>query len=46
MFINTIASFLPEQIITNAYFEELNGLTDDWITERTGIRQTQPYARQ
>lgn len=39
MFINTIASFLPEQIITNAYFEELNGLTDDWITERTGIRQ-------
>jgi 3-oxoacyl-[acyl-carrier-protein] synthase III len=39
MFINTIASFLPEQIITNAYFEELNGLTDEWIVERTGIRQ-------
>lgn len=39
MFINAIASYLPEQIITNAYFEELNGLTDDWITERTGIRQ-------
>ena len=39
MFINAIASFLPEQIITNAYFEQLNGLTDDWITERTGIRE-------
>ena len=39
MFINVIASFLPEQIITNAYFEKLNGLTDDWITERTGIRE-------
>lgn len=39
MFINNIASFLPEQIITNAYFEELNGLTDEWIVERTGIRQ-------
>jgi 3-oxoacyl-[acyl-carrier-protein] synthase III len=39
MFINAIASYLPEQIITNAYFEELNGLTDDWITERTGIRE-------
>ncbi|MEY2916415.1 MAG: hypothetical protein RIS73_129, partial [Bacteroidota bacterium] len=39
MFINAIASYLPEQIITNAYFEELNGLTDDWIIERTGIRE-------
>lgn len=39
MFINVIASFLPQQIITNAYFEKLNGLTDDWITERTGIRE-------
>jgi 3-oxoacyl-[acyl-carrier-protein] synthase-3 len=39
MFINAIASYLPEQVITNAYFEELNGLTDEWISERTGIRE-------
>lgn len=39
MFINAIASYLPEQIITNAYFEELNGLTDEWIIERTGIHE-------
>lgn len=39
MFINTVASYLPEQVITNAYFEQLNGLTDEWIIERTGIRQ-------
>jgi 3-oxoacyl-[acyl-carrier-protein] synthase III len=46
MFINTIASFLPEQIITNAYFEELNGLTDEWIVERTGIRQRRKASAQ
>lgn len=39
MYINTIASYLPKQVITNAYFEELNGLTEEWITERTGIRE-------
>ncbi len=39
MYINTIASYLPEQVITNAYFEELNGLTEEWIIERTGIRE-------
>ena len=46
MFINAIASFLPEQIITNAYFEQLNGLTDDWITERTGIRERRKASEQ
>jgi 3-oxoacyl-[acyl-carrier-protein] synthase-3 len=39
MFINAIASYLPEQVVTNAYFQELNGLTDEWIVERTGIRE-------
>lgn len=39
MYINAITSYLPEQVITNAYFEELNGLTDEWIIERTGIRE-------
>lgn len=39
MFINAIASYLPEEVITNAYFQDINGLNDEWIVERTGIRE-------
>jgi 3-oxoacyl-[acyl-carrier-protein] synthase-3 len=39
MFINAISHYLPEQVVSNAYFTELNGLADDWIIERTGIRE-------
>ena len=30
--------YVPESRIDNAYFENVNGLTDDWIVQRTGIR--------
>lgn len=32
-------SYLPEKIITNAQLEDMVDTTDDWIIERTGIRQ-------
>lgn len=38
MFINSVGYYIPEQRITNDYFTEVNGLTSDWITQRTGIR--------
>ncbi len=31
--------YLPEKVITNADLEKLVDTTDDWITERTGIRR-------
>ena len=38
MFINTISHYIPKQRILNEYFKKLNGLDDEWIFERTGIR--------
>ncbi len=37
MFINQIGHYIPEARIPNDYFTEVNGLTSDWITQRTGI---------
>ncbi len=34
-----VGSFLPEQIVTNADLSELVETSDEWIIERTGIRQ-------
>jgi len=39
MFINTVAHYLPEQIIPNSYFKAINGLPENWIFSRTGIVQ-------
>ena len=39
MYINCISAYIPEEVVTNSYFEEINGLSDDWIVERTGIRE-------
>jgi len=38
MFINTISHYIPEGRVPNAYFKKINGLDDEWIYERTGIR--------
>lgn len=38
MYINAIGYYIPETRITNDYFTEVNGLTSDWITQRTGIQ--------
>lgn len=39
MFLNSISYYLPEQRITNDYFTDLSGISDDWIIERTGIKE-------
>jgi 3-oxoacyl-[acyl-carrier-protein] synthase-3 len=38
MYINSIGYYIPEKRISNDYFTEVNGLTGDWIAQRTGIR--------
>src|SRR3990167_8196897 len=32
-------SYLPEKILTNADLEKMVDTTDEWIVERTGIKQ-------
>ena len=38
MFINTVSHYIPEQRVPNEHFKNLNGLDDEWIFDRTGIR--------
>lgn len=38
LYINKLTHYLPENIVTNAYFKEVNGLDDEWIYSRTGIK--------
>ena len=38
MYINSTGFYVPEQRINNDYFFTINGLTADWIEQRTGIR--------
>ncbi len=33
-----VGSYLPERVVTNAFFEERLGVDDDWIVGRCGIR--------
>ena len=39
MYIHFISQYLPEQVVSNEHFTRLNGLTDEWIITRTGIRE-------
>ncbi|MCY7350908.1 MAG: ketoacyl-ACP synthase III [Cytophagaceae bacterium] len=39
MFINALSHYLPEMVVSNAHFENLNGLSNDWIVGRTGIQE-------
>lgn len=38
LYINKIAHYIPEEVVPNSYFKEVNGLDDEWIYSRTGIR--------
>ncbi len=38
MYITDLAHYVSDQLLPNAYFEQLNGLTDEWIFSRTGIK--------
>lgn len=37
MYINSTGFYIPSGRISNDYFKEVNGLTSDWIEQRTGI---------
>jgi 3-oxoacyl-[acyl-carrier-protein] synthase III len=37
-------AYLPEQVVPNAYFEKIVDTSDEWIVQRTGIRERR-YAR-
>ena len=37
MFINSTGFYIPEERVPNSHFLNLNGLTDEWIRQRTGI---------
>ncbi|MBP1747477.1 MAG: Beta-ketoacyl-acyl-carrier-protein synthase [Deltaproteobacteria bacterium] len=39
MYINAISHYLPSTLIHNDYYTQLNGLTDEWIFQRSGIRR-------
>jgi len=34
-----IGSFVPEKVLSNAYFEKIVDTSDEWITQRTGIKE-------
>lgn len=38
MYINATGYYIPSKRLTNDYFFEVNGLTAEWIEQRTGIR--------
>ncbi|MDE6296159.1 MAG: ketoacyl-ACP synthase III [Muribaculaceae bacterium] len=38
MYINSIGYYIPEGRVDNEHFLNLNGLTSEWIEQRTGIR--------
>ena len=35
----SIGSYLPERVLSNSDLEEMVDTSDEWITERTGIRE-------
>ncbi len=37
MFINATGYYIPEKRVSNDYFADINGLSSDWIYQRTGI---------
>ena len=38
MYINSVGHYLPEERVPNEYFLDINGLSDEWIFTRTGIK--------
>lgn len=38
LYINKISHYIPEETVPNSHFKSVNGLEDEWIFSRTGIR--------
>ena len=44
MYIHKVSHYLPTQVVGNEHFTRLNGLSSDWIIERTGIQERRKAA--
>jgi 3-oxoacyl-[acyl-carrier-protein] synthase-3 len=44
MYIHAVSHYLPSKVIDNEHFTQLNGLSNDWIVERTGISERRKAA--
>ena len=44
MYIHAVSHYLPTEVVGNEYFTRLNGLSSDWIIERTGIEERRKAA--
>ena len=38
LYVNKISHYIPEGVVENSYFKEVNGLDEEWIYSRTGIK--------
>lgn len=45
IYIEDISHYVPEERIPNSYFKEVNGLDDEWIFQRTGIKTRSKAAK-
>jgi 3-oxoacyl-[acyl-carrier-protein] synthase-3 len=39
MYITKVSSYIPSEVVSNQHFTQINGLSDEWIVTRTGIRE-------
>jgi 3-oxoacyl-[acyl-carrier-protein] synthase-3 len=44
MYIHAVSHYLPSEVVDNEHFTQLNGLSNDWIVERTGISERRKAA--
>jgi len=44
MYIHAVSHYLPTEVVGNEHFTRLNGLSSDWIIERTGIQERRKAA--
>jgi len=44
MYIHAVSHYLPTAVVGNEHFTRLNGLSSDWIIERTGIEERRKAA--
>ena len=44
MYIHRVSHYLPTPVVGNEHFTRLNGLSNDWIIERTGIQERRKAA--
>lgn len=44
MYIHAVSHYLPTEVVGNEHFTQLNGLSSEWIIERTGIAERRKAA--